>query len=188
MNPKLTGMNKVRLWSWEHAVHRGINEPQWFCLQTKPFCECLATVNLFNKQVTVFNPQLEEFYVRDGSHCQRVVPLFPGYIFANLVLAQDYYKVKWTQGVKKIVGHGDCPVPVADSVIYTILDRLENKTYIEIKKPKLGDKVVVKKGAFADLTGIFESSCPGDERVKVLLKLLGQQVSVELDYTSIRKL
>ncbi len=161
---------------------------RWFCIQTKPHCEDLATINLLNKQVTVFNPKIEEFYIRKGRCCRRIAPLFPSYIFANLVLIRDYYKVKWTQGVKRFVGSDDKPIPVDDSVIHTILDRLEGKEYIEIRRPKPGDRVLVRKGPFNGLIGIFESYCSGQERVNILLELLHQQVKVQLDSFVIKRL
>lgn len=163
-------------------------QEQWFCIQTKPHCEDFASINLFNKQITVFNPKIEDVYLREGRRCNRIAPLFPGYIFAHLVLTDAYYKVKWSPGVKKIVGCGDRPIPVDNPVIQMILDRLDNKEYIKIKRPKLGDKIIVRRGPFNGLIGVFESYCSREERVKVLLELLHQQVKVELDSMVIEKL
>lgn len=170
------------------AMNRGEADWQWFCIQTKPHCEDLATVNLVNRQIIVLNPKVEEVFFRDGKRRRRAAPLFPCYIFANLVLGRDYYKAKWAPGVKRIVGSGDTPVPLDYTTIEAIIDKLQSGEYIKIKRPKPGDKVVVRGGAFSGLTGVFESYCSGRERVNVLLELLHQQVKVELDYALIEPL
>lgn len=149
---------------------------QWFCIQTKPKCEDVASINIAAKDILVFNPKIEEFY--NGS--KRVAPLFPGYILAHFSPATAYYKIVWTPGVKQILGYNNQPTAVAEEVVYLIMDRLENKHYIR-PKFKVGDTIRVKNGPFSRLIGILKAYCPAKERVKVLLSLFNQAVEVELD-------
>lgn len=153
----------------------------WFCVQTKPHCEDFATINLVRRQIVVFNPKIEEVSKSRRARLRRPVPLFPSYIFARLFSLHDYYRVKWTPGVKIIVSSGETPIPVPSDVIETILNRLEKRDYFLEKRLKPGEKVTVRKGALQGLCGIFDSYCSGDERVRILLQLLHCEIRAELD-------
>src|SRR5262249_36199198 len=92
-------------------------ETRWFCIHTKPKCEDLASINVAMKNITVFNPKIEEPH---ALFSKRLAPLFPGYVFAQFSLARDYYKILWTPGVKQLVGCGSQPIPVDDEVILLV--------------------------------------------------------------------
>lgn len=161
---------------------------QWFCVQTKARCEDFATLNLENKAITVFSPKIEEFTVRSFKNVKRVVPLFPTYIFAKLDPIFEHDKVRWTPGVKQILSSSHGPIRVEDEIIAGIVAALEKKTYLKGEKLKTGDAVAVKRGAFSGVSGIFQRYAAGQARVKVLLDLLYQQVVVEFDRASVRKI
>ncbi len=59
---------------------------------------------------------------------QKIKPLFPNYLFANLDIDVHYYKVKWTRGVNKILGVGNEPIPISEKVIQTIKAQRERTT------------------------------------------------------------
>ncbi|MBI1873306.1 MAG: hypothetical protein HYS05_05360 [Acidobacteria bacterium] len=148
----------------------------WYCLSTRAKCENVTSAKLAEKQIEVLNPRLP---ARRGSG-ERMIPLFPGYIFARFALATDYYRVVWTPGLKAIIGNGSEPVSVEPELIQLIVERVEAacRTGTELKP---GDRVRIESGPFRSLDGVFSSYCSGKQRVKVLLELFNQPVLVALD-------
>ncbi len=83
----------------------GVINGQWFVVQTKPGNEHRVETNLFNQEMEVFLPLLETFEYSNGKMVQKIRPLFSNYLFVKLDINLQYYKVKWTRGVNKILGN-----------------------------------------------------------------------------------
>jgi transcription antitermination factor NusG len=146
----------------------------WYCLRTRPKWENVAATKLVQKQIEVMNPWLPV----SRTPSARMVPLFPGYIFARFSIDTDYYRVVWTPGLKSILGNGKEPVAVEPELIAIIADRVAGAASGELQR---GDRVHIASGPFRSLDGVFSSYCPGKQRVKVLLDLFNQRVLVSVD-------
>ena len=162
---------------------------EWFVIQTKPKKEEEAKSYLSMKGVEIFSPQMENFLIRSGSLSKELRPLFPGYIFGKFVLDSDYSLVRWGRGVKKVLGlGGSYPTPVSEEVIEIIKRRTDS--YGVVRKSyhfESNDRVRVKSGPLKDLLGIFERWVSDNDRVRVLLNLIGYQPAVEMHYSMIEK-
>jgi len=161
---------------------------EWFVIQTKPKKEEDARSYLTLKGVEIFNPLMENFVIRNGKITKEFKPLFPGYIFGKFDLEQDYSLVRWGRGVKKVLGFGNGPTPLADVVVEIIKRRADQhgivrRTYYF----KANDVIRVKSGPLKDLLGIFERWVSDTERVRILLNLVGYQPEVELHCSMIEK-
>lgn len=172
----------------EKYEHPEGQDRRWFCVQTKTRCEDFATLNLENKDITVFSPKIEEVVVRSFRNVKRVVPLFPNYIFARMNPVFEHDKVRWTPGVKQILGDSHGPLHVEDEIIVGIVAALKKKAYWKGEKLKTGDVVAVNRGAFRGLNGIFQQYTAGQARVKVLLDLIYRQVVAEFDRACVKKI
>jgi transcriptional antiterminator RfaH len=77
---------------------------------------------------------------------------------------------------------GDRPAKVPDKVIADLKGR-ERNGLVELPAPpaglQRGDRVLVKRGPFADRLGLYAGQAP-HERVAVLLTWLGSQRRIEL--------
>jgi len=95
--------------------------------------------------------------------------------------------VKTTSGVTGFVSSGNKPVPMADSEIRNIMQRLEDSK----EKPKVvwhrGDTVRVAEGPFMDFTGKIEEVDADKEKVKVLITIFGRDTPVELEFQHVEK-
>lgn len=160
---------------------------QWFCVQTKARYEDFATINLTNKEITVFSPKIEELTVRNHRNIKRVVSLFPNYIFARFDLLCEHNKVRWTPGVKQILRDSHGPIYIEDEIIEDIAAALKKKRHAKVEKLKTGDVLAVTGGAFNGRSAIFQYYISGQARVKVLLDLIYRQVVAEFDTAFIRK-
>ena len=160
----------------------------WFVVQTKPGDEHRVETHLFNQKIQTFLPLLEIHQYSNGKMVQKIKPLFPNYIFARLDLKLQYYKVKWTRGVSKILGTGDGPVPISKKVIQSIKERAGKDNLVKLEeKLKEGDLVQITSGPFKEFNGIFQKKISDNGRVRILLNLIGVDVPVQIDRWQIRK-
>ena len=161
----------------------------WFVIQTKPKKEEEAKCYLSMKGLEIFNPLMENFVIRNGMITKEYRPLFPGYMFGKFELEKDYPLVRWGRGVKKVLGLGrDYPTPVSEEVIEIIKRRTDG--YGIVRKSyhfEANDRVRIKSGPLKDLLGIFERWVSDNDRVRVLLNLIGYQPAVEMHYSMIEK-
>jgi transcriptional antiterminator RfaH len=160
----------------------------WYVIQTKPKKEQEADSYLSTKGVEIFNPLIETFSLRNGRLGKELKPLFPGYIFGNFDLDQNYPLVRWGRGVKCVLGFGGYPIPISAEVVQIIKERTDAKGVVRIKQEyKTNDVVRIKTGPFKDLLGIFERWMSDNERVRILLNLIGYQPAVEIHYSMIER-
>jgi len=160
----------------------------WYVIQTKPKKEEEATNYLSTKGVEIFSPLIETFPSRNGRMNKEFKSLFPGYIFGKFDLTQDYPLVRWGRGVKCVLSFGGYPVPLSEEAVAIIKERTDGRNVIRMKHDfKPNDLVRIKTGPLKELLGIFERWVSDDERVRVLLNLIGYQPSIELHYSMIEK-
>jgi transcriptional antiterminator RfaH len=117
-----------------------------------------------------------------------VESLFPGYLFIQLHADSNWAPLRSTRGVLRLVGFNGYPLPVADSLI----DALRQRVSAQDRQPELpvlqsGEKVRISEGPFAELEAVFHCM-NGQQRAVLLLNLLNRQQQVQIPLSSIRKL
>jgi transcriptional antiterminator RfaH len=150
----------------------------WYLIRTKPAREALAQSNLARQGYRVYFPQLVGATAGCGS------ALFPRYLFIHVdVRTQDIGPVRSTVGVANIVRFSCEYAVVPDSVIEELRRRADPKTGIHhlsvTARIAPGSPVRILGGVFASLEGVFQRES-GDERVIVLLSVLGQRTPVKV--------
>ena len=94
-------------------------QPRWYLVQTRPRQEARAEENLQRQAFECYRPLIER---GQGSS----EPLFPGYLFIRLDHLQDnWYPIRSTRGVARIVAFGGQPTPVQDALIGELRERVE---------------------------------------------------------------
>jgi transcriptional antiterminator RfaH len=154
---------------------------RWYVLYTKPRSEDLAQDQLEEKDISVFLPKIRELR-------ESIQPMFRNYIFARFSIPEEYYDVKWARGVKRIVGSGDTPIPLDDSIVIFLKEQVNEDGLVQ-QQPSLkdGDKVRVKQGPLEGLWGIVHGGIDSKHRVKVLMDILHSGAKVELPYSFVEK-
>ncbi len=156
----------------------------WYAVQTKPRQERQVSRWLLRRcQLQVFLPKLAVQKRRRRRRITAIEILFPSYLFVRTVLdPAAWYAVKWTPGVKGVVGMGDVPVPIPEEAIQFLMQRCVDGDVIPWQPAlPVGAQVRVREGPMAGLVGILERPAAQRERVRVLLNLMGRQTPVELD-------
>ena len=160
----------------------------WYVIQTKPKKEEEANSYLSTRGVEIFSPLMEAFASRNGGMNKELKPLFPGYIFGKFDLEQNYPLVRWGRGVKKVLGFGGYPTSISEEVVEIIKERTDTEGIVRLKQNfKANDVIRIKTGQLKDLIGIFERWVSDNERVRILLNLIGYQPAVEMHYSMIEK-
>ena len=157
----------------------------WYALYTKPKCEDSTALQLRNAGVETLAPKIRtKKYIR-GKYMAVIEPLFPSYIFACCDLEKQGHMIKYTRGIKFIVGKQN-PLAVPQEIIEAIQERMEGDIVTPApEKLMRGDRVIIKEGPFVSFYGIFERDIPGRERAMILLEALHSKV--EIESISIRK-
>ena len=158
--------------------------PTWFLVATKPRAEAQAQVHLERQAYRVCAPKLEVKRRRRGAWQKIVEPLFPGYVFVQVVLGeQDIAPIRSTVGCLSIVHFGGCPSKVPDAVMRPFL-ALGDAPFVVDRAWQRGDVVRFENGPFVGLEAVF-SIKEGAGRVVVLMTMLGARKSIVVDESDI---
>ena len=162
----------------------------WYVIQTKPTSEEAVEKHLQNADIETFFPKIKQAVRGKRRGITRVRALFPSYVFAHVDLNDPnmHHMIRYTRGVRKILGEGPVPVPVPEEMIDIIKESISDEGIIEQGLTmKKGDNVRIRTGVFKDLVGILEKPVSPAGRVKVLLKIMHHQVKCELSAEEIEK-
>ena len=151
----------------------------WYVIYTKPKCEDSTALQLRNAGIETLNPKIKtKKYVR-RKYIPVIEPLFPTYIFACFDSEKQGHMIKYTRGVKFIVGKQN-PLTVPQEIIEAIQERMQGDIVTPVpEKLQKGDRVIIKEGPFVSFYGIFERDIPGRERAMILLEALHSKVEIE---------
>lgn len=160
---------------------------QWYAVQSRPRSESLAAANLARQGFEVYLPKLR----RERRHARRrdivASPLFPGYLFVRFDILRDVWRSTMsTIGVYRLVGAPDAPLPVPDPIIDKIRTREDAQGFVVAASQELrpGDTVTIESGPFAEMRGLFEAAT-GEERIRILLSILGGDVRVTIPVSQV---
>lgn len=147
----------------------------WYLLYTKPKKEDMVTQSLRRVNMRVYNPKLKKCKGINGAMREQVFPLFPCYVFAKFGVPHDLRMIRYTRGVRRIVGFDGIPVSVPEELVSVIRSR-EREGFVEITPAfQDGDRVVIKEGPLKDFIGIFQSDLNDSARVVILLSTLAEK-------------
>jgi transcriptional antiterminator NusG len=134
-------------------------------------------------------PTQEEIEIKDGKRRAVEKHIFPGYVLVNMIMTEEsWYVVRNTPGVTGFVGMGDEPTPLRPEEVAQILKRMESGTP-EIKVDfRVGEKVRIVDGPFADFHGTVDDIDAARSKVRVLVNFFGRETPVELDFLQIEKI
>ncbi len=153
----------------------------WFVAQTKPRQEDRAEANLRTLGIEIFLPRTREPRTR-RSRGARIAPFFPSYLFVRCDIAARLHQITYTRGVHRMLGNGGGPLPIDNSIIESIRQRIGEDGLIRIGSSfKSGDAVRVTAGPLEDFNGVFQRYRHPSERVEILLKTVNGSFRVLVD-------
>ena len=156
------------------------NTARWYLIQTKPRQEARAEEHLLRQHFECYRPVKTSSPSRGAPIARTGEALFPGYLFIRLDCIHDnWYPIRSTRGVSRVVSFGGQPTPVRDELIAQLRQRLAQSESGRTATFSPGDRVQVSGGSFSEIEAIFVSS-DGEERSVILLNLLQREQKVRV--------
>lgn len=155
----------------------------WYVINTRPKKEFQVA--------KIFGEAGFEYYNPVYKQENRIKPFFPGYGFLIFEFPQHHQLVKFTRGVKRVVGNRDGPIPIPAETILAIKAR-EVGGLIELEKhgelPGVGDEIEVAEGPLKGLRGVFKMEIGDKERVLILLSYVSYQGQLIIEKNKLKKI
>ena len=174
------------------------NQKRWYIVHTYSGYENKVKVNL-EKRIEYMNmgdkifrvevPQKTVVQVKGGKKQEKEEKIFPGYVLVEMIMDDDsWYVVRHTSGVTKFVGSVKKPIPVKESEIKRILHRTSSQVEKIELDVKVGDKIRIISGPFADFDADIIEVYPDKSKLRANVSIFGRETPVELEYNQINKL
>jgi transcription elongation factor/antiterminator RfaH len=170
-------------------MHGSKLTPAWYVLHTKSRFENTTCGALAKKTMEVFLPKVLVQSKRRDRRVMLRACLFPGYLFVKSDLNPSHHlEILKTPGAVRLIGNRQGPLPVSSKIIESLKIITESDQQVTTGfRFKKGDRVVVVRGAFTGVIGIF-SQYRGKNRVIVHIEALGQFAAVEVDEEDVEPL
>ena len=166
----------------------------------------VVTLNLTDRVFRILVPEEEIMEEKRGKMVKVPRKLFPGYVMVEMLSKKEendlglgyrvdsdaWYVIRNTNGVTGFVGVGSDPIPLADDEAKSLLSKIGLDESASAPKARLdlevGEKVIVKNGAFENQEAEIAEVDHEHGRVKVMVEVFGRMTPVELEYHEVRKL
>ena len=148
----------------------------------------IESMDMQGKIFQVVVPTEEEIELKDGQ--RRVVErrVFPGYVLVQMIMdEQSWYVVRNTPNVTGFVGMGNKPTPLPDEEVKRIMRQLESEEPKIKVDFKVGQKVRIVEGAFAEFTGVVQELYPDKGRARVMVSFFNRDTPVDVDFLQLEK-
>jgi len=144
----------------------------WFIISTKPKQEFIAEQSLKSLGANVYLPLYFKKVKKNKEKIEVLSPLFSGYLFAQFSVVNLYHKVRYTRGVKCVLGNNEGLWTINDQKIEDIKERETNgivRLTRREDKFKCGDRILIDEGDFDGWEGVFFEELPDHERAIIML-------------------
>ena len=165
----------------------------WYAVHTRSRHEDKAFIGLTQKSIHAFLPKIEVWSTRKDRRKKIMIPLFPGYLFVELLKIDNQTKldVLKTFGVVRILGKpkGAEPIPVPDSKIEAIQKIVQSKVEVQqLQYPKVGEPALIIDGPFKGIEGVVVSTDYSRELFVITIELLQRSVAIKLEGFQIKRI
>ena len=105
-----------------------------------------------------------------------------------MIMDEDsWYVVRNTPGVTGFVGMGNKPTPLSQEEVDKIMRRIEDVAPKIKISFKIGQKVRLVGGPFADFMGAVDEISPEKGKARVMVSFFGRETPVEVDFLQLEK-
>jgi len=161
----------------------------WLLVRTKPKQERRVEDSLEARGIPAFCPRMLEPPLHRWEP-KGPVPLFPGYVFAHLVLGESYTTAQYCGGSAGFVRLGASFAALETRDVEILRSHQGERGYIVVatrrKELQPGTRVTVLGGALEGIEGVVTRYLPGRQRVQILLALAWGGCSAEVEAHRVR--
>lgn len=154
----------------------------WYVVNTQARREGVAASNLRRQGYDIFLPVISKT-VRHARSVRHVLEAyFPGYLFVRFDIdIQRWRPIENSIGVLRLIKAGTKPTAAPMGLVESLIERSGPDGLLRLESENLqpGQIIRITHGPFADSLAVVDRAS-GEERVRVLLTLLGQATAVSL--------
>lgn len=161
----------------------------WLLVRSKPKQERLVVEALQARGIEGYLPRV----VEPRSHIRAPrgpVPLFPSYVFARCVPGERFAAVNYCPGGLGVVRFGALLAGLEEGVVELLRQREGERGYLvygEVRRaPRVGSRMRIVDGPLRGFEGIVARYAPAQDRVRLLLSIIGGVRQVEVDARHLR--
>ena len=165
----------------------------WYAVHTRSRHEDRACLGLGQKAYNAFLPKIEVWSKRKDRRKKIMVPMFPGYLFVELLSLVNETKVDVlkTFGVVHILGkpRSSEPIAVPDEKIDAIQRIVHSRVEVQqLQYPKVGEPARIIDGPFKGVEGLVLKTDYEKELFVIAVELLQRSVAIKLEGFQIARL
>lgn len=163
----------------------------WYCIHARPKREHQAIEQITSQLgYEVYFPKLKRKKTIRRVRREVTEPLFPRYFFCRFDLSTGYRAIRYTHDVLDIVSFGSSPAIVDDSLVDDLRKwTSEAGETIQVGPAfALGEQVSISAGPMQGLQAMIVEDKPEEDRVAVLLWILGCGARAMVPRTQIAKI
>jgi transcriptional antiterminator RfaH len=158
----------------------------WYLVHTKPRQERVALENLLRQGFGAVLPMLQAEKVQRGKITVVPEPLFPRYVFTCVEDGVNWAPIRSTLGVTRLVTFGGLPAKVPLPIV-DLFAHAPNASDPVTPLFTQGQRVRISRGPFAGIEGVFDMR-DGEQRVMVLIELMGKPTRLPIEPTAVTPL
>lgn len=134
-------------------------------------------------------PTEKKVKVKNGKRVVEEERVFPGYILVDMIVTDEsWYIVRNTPRVTGFVGTGNNPVPVTDTEMGNVVERMKKDIKEHDTSISENDPVRIIDGPFKDTEGKVLAFDPQTGKVKVTVSMFGRDTELELDILQVKSI
>ncbi len=163
---------------------------KWICIYTNAREENIAFNELLKIGLNLYFPR----YKKTVSHARKIIekiyPLFPRYLFAQLSKEICFSLLKRTRGLADYMHDAyGIPTTVNNKIIHYLKNREDIEGFIQLNNDrfKKGDRITITQGYLKNIPAVFLNQSD-EERVKILLELMGREHILKMPLNYIDRL
>lgn len=178
-----------------------MNERAWYIVQTYSGCENAAKKNIerriesMDMSNLIFKVLVPEEKViekkKNGETHEVLVKPYPGYVFIDMIVTDEsWFMIRNTPMVTGFLGSsggGAKPVPLNDEEMVPIF-RMCGISTDKSFDGKIGGKVLITAGTFAQQEGVIDAIDLQKGIVRVLIYAFGRATPAELNFNEVKVL
>jgi transcriptional antiterminator RfaH len=170
-----------------HSITDSGGDKAWYVVHTRTKTEHVAASMMSSLLgIETFCPRIRFKRATPRGKVWFIEALFPSYFFAFFDPVTELRAVKSSHNVLNLVNFGNQLAQVPEEVIAYLQQEMSGDAIKSLETPiKEGDLVEIAEGPMRGLSGIVHSLTTGEERVRVLLEILGSYRSVDVAVHSV---
>ena len=168
----------------------------WYAVHTNSGYENAVVKNLkqriasFGLEDYIFDvvvPTEKVVKVRGKKKVEEDRKIYPGYVLVDMIVTdKSWWVVRNTPRVTGFLGTGVHPVPVTETEIADVLERMKGERGRHSIAFDVGEPVKIIDGPFSDTEGIVKSVDKDSGQVTVSVSMFGRDTEVELDFAQVK--